>query len=181
LASSEVQSEDASRTTPLQPRHRPLIQCSMRSTSTFMGHCDALGQVTLFSHQFFRLSLFAFFIALVSGPQPGVVQAQADDWTNAGTGSWFTAGNWSLDTVPTAAINAAVDDGGTAPVVGQSATVGNLTIGATTPGSTMEVTSGTILTINALTIGPRELFRWRDCSKFRSDHYERTGYRACNR
>ena len=56
--------------------------------------------------------------------------------------------------MPTAAINAAVDNGGKALVTGANATVGNLTIGATTAGSTVEVTSGTSLTINALTIGP---------------------------
>jgi hypothetical protein len=83
-----------------------------------------------------------------------VSQAQTDNWTNGATGSWFVPGNWSLDTVPTAAINATVDDGGTAVVTGANATGGNLTIGATTLGSTVEVTLGTTLTINALTIGP---------------------------
>jgi len=119
-----------------------------------MAHCHALRPLTLFSRQFSRLSLFAFFIALIVAIQPGVTQAQTDTWTNAGTGSWFTPGNWSLDAVPTAAIDAAVDNGGTAQVIGQDATVGNLTIGATTAGSTVEVTSGRTLTITALTIGP---------------------------
>ncbi|HYY27383.1 MAG TPA: autotransporter-associated beta strand repeat-containing protein [Chthoniobacterales bacterium] len=119
-----------------------------------MGHCDALRPGTLSSSQRFRLTLFAFFIALVSAILPAVAQAQTDNWINAGTASWFVPGNWSRSIVPTAAINAAVDNGGTAQVVGQNATVGNLMIGATTPGSTVEVTSGTTLTINALTIGP---------------------------
>jgi autotransporter-associated beta strand protein len=126
----------------------------MVSTLSFIGHCNALGPTTLFSSQFFRLSLFALFIALISGTPPATAQVQADNWTNAGTGSWFTPGNWSLDTVPTAAINAVVDNGGKALVTGANATVGNLTIGATTAGSTVEVSTGTSLTITALTIGP---------------------------
>jgi hypothetical protein len=59
-----------------------------------------------------------------------------------------------VSTLPTAAINAAVDNGGKALITGANATVENLTIGATTTGSTVEVTTGTSLTINALTIGP---------------------------
>jgi hypothetical protein len=95
----------------------------------------------------------AILIALFALPGKSFAQP-LEDWNNPVSGNWFTATNWSTDSVPTAAVNAVVDDGGTAQVIGGNAKVGNLTIGATAAGSTVEVTSGTTLTISALTIGP---------------------------
>ncbi len=84
--------------------------------------------------------------------------SQTATWQNPGTGSWFTATNWTTDAVPTAGVNVVVDNGGTATVGGANSTVGNLTIGAMTAGSTVEVLNGTTLNMDALTIDANGTF-----------------------
>ena len=78
-----------------------------------------------------------------------------DVWTPP-TGDWSTAGNWSLGRVPLTTDDVVVNNGGTAVVStagGTSYTIHNLTIGATTAGSTVEINSGVTLHMSALTIG----------------------------
>jgi hypothetical protein len=53
-------------------------------------------------------------------------ELRAQTW-NAGTGSWFVPENWTPATVPTGASVVTVANGGTAQVVGATASVGTLT------------------------------------------------------
>jgi hypothetical protein len=99
---------------------------------------------------FIRQTLFICLVALFAATA-NLFSQTPDSWINPGTGSWFTTANWSTGAVPTAGVNAVVDNGGTA-FVNMTATVGNLTIGATTAGSTVEVNSGTLL-VNILNVG----------------------------
>lgn len=57
--------------------------------------------------------------------------ANADDWVNPGTGDWFLGSNWADGTVPTAADDATVDNGGTATVLIASAAAGHVLVGNT--------------------------------------------------
>ncbi len=95
----------------------------------------------------FLTVLIAFFAA----PEESFYQTA--NLQNAGIGSWFTATNWSTGAVPGNGVNVVVDDGGTARVDTTSATVGNLTIGATTASSTVEVGAGNTLNTATLTVG----------------------------
>jgi outer membrane autotransporter protein len=81
-----------------------------------------------------------------------------DTWQSPTNGSWFTPGNWTLERPPTARENAFVDNGTIAQigpgVEGEHATAATLTIGATTPGSTVQLLpSGELDIINPLIIG----------------------------
>jgi outer membrane autotransporter protein len=81
-----------------------------------------------------------------------------DIWQGPTNGSWFTPGNWSLGTPPSIEQNALVDNGTVAQIGLQverrRATAGTLTIGATVPGSTVQLLpGGTLDIINPLIIG----------------------------
>ena len=112
-----------------QPRHAPRIQGIIVCTLELHGALPRTPTGYSLLTPIFPPLVVRVFFALILAIQPATAQAQTDNWINAGTGSWFTPGNWSLDAVPTAAINAAVDTGGKALVTGANATVGNLTIG----------------------------------------------------
>ena len=81
-----------------------------------------------------------------------------DVWQGPTNGSWFTPRNWTLGSPPTFAETALVDNGTVAQigpqVEGGFATAGTLTIGATVPGSTVQLLPGGSLEItNPLIIG----------------------------
>ena len=81
-----------------------------------------------------------------------------DVWQGPTNGSWFTPRNWTLGSPPTFAETALVDNGTVAQigpqVEGGFATAGTLTIGATVPGSTVQLLPGGRLEItNPLIIG----------------------------
>jgi outer membrane autotransporter protein len=79
-------------------------------------------------------------------------QLWAQTW-NAGTSSWFVPENWTPAAVPTSPQSVLVDNGGTAQV-GAAATAGSLTIGISTPGSTVQLLNRGILTVtNAVVVG----------------------------
>jgi outer membrane autotransporter protein len=81
-----------------------------------------------------------------------------DVWQGPTNGSWFTPRNWTLGSPPTFAETALVDNGTVAQIGPQVergfATAGTLTIGATVPGSTVQLLPGGRLEItNPLIIG----------------------------
>jgi len=82
--------------------------------------------------------------------------ASSQDAWNPATGDWSAAGNWSLGRIPGTADNVVVDNCGTAVVstlAGTSYKIQNLSIGATTNGSTVEINNGVTLNVATLTIG----------------------------
>jgi autotransporter-associated beta strand protein len=102
---------------------------------------------------------------------PSVLHAQTDTWQGPTQldASWFTNLNWTAPGVgvpihlpPISTQNAIVNNGTTAQV-GPSlitATAANLTIGATTPGSTVQVLAGANLILSSVTIGPQGTLRF---------------------
>jgi len=88
--------------------------------------------------------------------------------------SWFTNGNWTLGAPPTAAQSALVDNGGIAqipalitggaaaiPALPAGAVASTLTVGATIPGSTVQLLPGGVLVLtNPLIIGTEGTFRF---------------------
>ena len=89
--------------------------------------------------------------------------AQVNEWEGGpGTGNWFSE-DWSLGSQPTAAQDAVVNNGSTAQIPVAGAVALTLSIGATTPGSTVQMTGGN-LTIGGgggiLTIGPQGTLRF---------------------
>ena len=78
--------------------------------------------------------------------------------------SWFTDGNWSLGLPPTAAQTAVVNNGAIAQIGGEETPVAlasTLTIGATIPGSTVQLLPGGLLDLtNPLIIGPNGTLRF---------------------
>ncbi|MEW6647451.1 MAG: autotransporter domain-containing protein [Pseudomonadota bacterium] len=62
-------------------------------------------------------------------------------WNNAGTGNWFTTGNWDTSAVPTNADTAYIDNGGTAQVQAAGAVASNLRIGYSGTGN-LEISNG---------------------------------------
>ena len=85
------------------------------------------------------------------------VAAAATDWTNTGTGSWFTDTNWSSG-VPTSSRDANVTNGGTSQVDGGGAgaanllTVGGLSTVQVTGGSTLSLTAGASIGVGTLSV-----------------------------
>ena len=95
------------------------------------------------------LKAFVFVTAVfLSGIDPGF--AQVNNWIGP-NGNWSTAGNWSLG-VPVQADSVVVDNGTTA-TVDTTFTIQNLTIGASTANSTVQIPNGVTLNVAALTIG----------------------------
>ncbi|OAI57445.1 hypothetical protein AYO49_01940 [Verrucomicrobiaceae bacterium SCGC AG-212-N21] len=83
----------------------------------------------------------------------GRVQAQVT-WNNAGTGNWFTNTNWTPNTVPTSAIDASINNGGTAQVLAAGGAVRLLTLGASAGQSgTLQVSGGTLTTSSSMAVG----------------------------
>jgi outer membrane autotransporter protein len=70
-----------------------------------------------------------------------------ETWTTPRTGSWFMAQNWTPVSVPTSVQRVLVNSGGTAQVGATGAAAGNLTIGISTPGSTVQLLPGGTLTV----------------------------------
>jgi len=76
-----------------------------------------------------------------------------DTWQGPTTdASWFTGGNWTLGSPPTADQNALIDNGTTAQFANGTTLMNNLAVGTSVAGSTLQVLSGT-LTVNSLLIG----------------------------
>ena len=95
------------------------------------------------------LKAFVFVTAVfLSGIDPGF--AQVNNWIGP-NGNWSTAENWSLG-VPVPADSVVVDNGTTA-TVDTTFTIQNLTIGASTANSTVQIPNGVTLNVAALTIG----------------------------
>ena len=70
--------------------------------------------------------------------------AQTSTWTNTGSGNWTTPGNWDTGTVPSATVNADIENGGTAVVTTSGQTVEQLQVGATGTGSLVIQNGGTL-------------------------------------
>jgi fibronectin-binding autotransporter adhesin len=95
------------------------------------------------------LNAFVFVTAVfLAGIDPGF--AQVNNWIGP-NGDWSTVGNWSLG-VPVQADSVVVDNGTTA-TVDKTFTIQNLTIGASTANSTVQIPNGVTLNVAALTIG----------------------------
>ena len=92
-------------------KYRPVRRALLAGTVLTISFCDA---------------------ALLSRP------AQANDWI-AGVGSWFAAGNWNTNSVPTATDNVTVNNGGTAQVQLPFAEANDVFVGA---GSTVRIVNG---------------------------------------
>jgi hypothetical protein len=82
------------------------------------------------------LVFFAIFLA--------TAELRAQTW-KAGVGNWFVGENWTPPTVPTAISIVTVANGGTAQVVGATASASDLTIGST---STVLVGANGTLNVN---------------------------------
>jgi outer membrane autotransporter protein len=81
-----------------------------------------------------------------------------DIWQSPSTSSWFVSSNWSFERPPSSEDSALVDNGTIAQIGPQdersAATAGTLTIGATVPGSTVQLLPGGRLDVtNPLIIG----------------------------
>jgi autotransporter-associated beta strand protein/T5SS/PEP-CTERM-associated repeat protein len=70
--------------------------------------------------------------------------AQTSTWTNTGSGNWTTPGNWDTGTVPSATVNADIENGGTAVVTSSGQTVDLLQVGAAGTGSLVIQNGGTL-------------------------------------
>lgn len=70
-----------------------------------------------------------------------VLQAQTL-WTNAGTGDWTTASNWSSG-VPNSVTDATIENGGAATLAGAAA-ASNLFVGSTGGNGTLSITGGSL-------------------------------------
>ncbi len=91
---------------------------------------------------FLALGLLLFIFALAVLPAP--LCAQSSRWSQTGTGSWFTSGNWNAG-VPTASTFAAIGNGGTSQIADGGAAVAiDLTLGANTGAGTLEITNGSL-------------------------------------
>lgn len=97
-------------------------------------------------------------IALLLTPlAASAVPPVTTNWTNSGTGSWFTDTNWNSG-VPTSTTNANVTNGGTAQVDGGGAgvanllTIGNLSTVQVTGGSTLSLTAGATIGLGTLSV-----------------------------
>jgi outer membrane autotransporter protein len=75
---------------------------------------------------------------------PASTQLWAQTW-NAGTSNWFVPENWTPATVPTGTSAATVANGGTAQIIGATATAGELNIGL---GSTVQIGTNGSLNVN---------------------------------
>ena len=85
-------------------------------------------------HIFHKIFLLAIIFQLMAILIP-INQSQAADitWTGAVSTDWATAGNWSLNTVPTSADNVTIPDASTTPndpSISASAVAANVTIAA---------------------------------------------------
>lgn len=82
----------------------------------------------------------------------GTPVLQAQTVWNAGTGNWFTPGNWTPGVVPAAGTNVQINNGGTAQI-GAAGAVGNvLTLGnAAGQSGTLDVTGAGTLTLSGST------------------------------
>lgn len=86
------------------------------------------------------------------------LNAQTNTWTdNTEDNNWFTDGNWNTLAEPTGTSAVVVNNGRTAQIAMPGAVAMSLTIGATVPGSTVQLLPGGDLTVNAannVVIGP---------------------------
>jgi T5SS/PEP-CTERM-associated repeat protein len=83
-------------------------------------------------------SLALFLIAAVPA------WAQTSTWINTGSGNWTARGNWDTGTVPSATVNADIENGGTAVVTSSGQTVDLLQVGAAGTGSLVIQNGGTL-------------------------------------
>jgi hypothetical protein len=89
-------------------------------------------------------------VVLSAGLLATPLKAQTTDWS-AGTGSWFTPGNWDNGIPSPATANSNVINGGTAQIAGGAANTGNtLTISG---GSTVDLQAGGSLTAGTVVLG----------------------------
>jgi autotransporter-associated beta strand protein len=85
-----------------------------------------------------------------------------DTWQGPTTdASWFTGGNWTLGSPPTADQNALINNGTTAQFADGMTVINNLAVGTSAAGSTLQMLSGT-LTVNSLFIGTGGTIRFSD-------------------
>ncbi len=94
----------------------------------------------------------ALFIAVVLVLSASPSQAVLHTWAD-GDSSWFTPGNWSPATVPTAGDNTQINNGGTARVngTGNAASTANLTLGNLAgDDGTVRVNNNNTLTVNGV-------------------------------
>jgi len=102
------------------------------------------------------IALFLTTAGLFTAPQ---TMADVQNW-NAGTGDWFTPGNWATGGVPSIATNdiTNINNGGTAQILSGAATTNLLTIGSGA-GNTGTVTvqnTGSTLTANTISVGSND-------------------------
>jgi autotransporter-associated beta strand protein len=89
-------------------------------------------------------------VVLSAGLLATPLKAQTTDWS-AGTGSWFTPGNWDNGIPSPATANSNVINSGTAQIAGGAANTGNtLTISG---GSTVDLQAGGSLTAGTVVLG----------------------------
>jgi autotransporter-associated beta strand protein len=93
----------------------------------------------------------AAFIWLCGGNEIATAQTNVDSWTNRGNGNWFDAGNWSLETVPTAT-NPTTIQQGTATILAPGAVANSVTLGSELT-SQLTIGTGGVLRTNSLVIG----------------------------
>ncbi|RBP35926.1 autotransporter-associated beta strand protein/T5SS/PEP-CTERM-associated repeat protein [Roseimicrobium gellanilyticum] len=73
---------------------------------------------------------------------------------NAGTGNWFTSSNWTPGVVPTSAIDASINNGGTAQILTTGGQVKLLTLGANAGQSgTLQVQGGALTASSFMLVG----------------------------
>jgi hypothetical protein len=99
-------------------------------------------------HYFRKLALAASTVVLFAR------KSNADDLWTAGTGNWFTPGNWNSG-VPNGLIDADINNGGTAQIASGSASFGRLSLGAS-PGDigSLSMTGGTLnFSNNSIRVG----------------------------
>jgi fibronectin-binding autotransporter adhesin len=103
----------------------------------------------------FRVLQFLLIGGLVCGSFPSVAFGQTRTWTNSGASDWFTPGNWSGTTVPTASNDAVIRSNGTANIAGAEATAKDVFIGSgrgSNDGTLFVASSGT-LAADSVTVG----------------------------
>ena len=100
--------------------------------------------------------LYVLFLLTISR---SAVRAADVVWTNASSGNWATAANWSPNQVPGAGDNAFITNNGTYTVtVNANTTVNSMTVGGTSGAQTLTLTSGTLTVGAGSDVGAQGVF-----------------------
>jgi T5SS/PEP-CTERM-associated repeat protein len=83
---------------------------------------------------------------------PDSARAIDYQWNNAGTGIWFTGGNWTPGGPPGPVDNAFINNGGTSQINAAGATATDVTVGSTATG-TLQILAGSTLSSSFVTLG----------------------------